>query len=357
MGEESPKNGGGGGQSAGGGRSGKLLSVYVINGRPTRAFNLKLTLAILALRVCKPEGGRRFVTCLGAKEFRWPKVLNGGPKITKQSDGLVKAQPVATVIGESSRGRTRGDSGSLVIVVELESEVCASTSNDDPIQVTSVVSFPIRLEGDHPDEVANLGSEKGLCFGERDNSTVVSSEKGEKWSNPIAKPVSLSYLDGVELLQEGSEHLLLQWKYSEVNPSGFFHGEEESGLLECSPLSKWDPNEQKELKVIQEGDEGEVRGSAVKNSKWVFSLMKIFSRIVGFPIVKHEDQCLALFRLLEQDCIDVVSVGTSKGIVNSKQRGFRELKGLIFSINYDGVAFKGRNKDFSKGMGVITCIK
>ena len=72
-----------------------------------------------------------------------------------------------------------------------------------------------------------------------------------------------------------------------------------------------------------------------------------FYRIVGFPIVKHEAQCLALFCLLEQDCIDVVSVGTSKGIVNSKQNGLRKLKCLISFINYDGVASKGRNKDFS----------
>ena len=46
--------------------------------------------------------------------------------------------------------------------------------------------------------------------------------------------------------------------------------------------------------------------------------MKSFCRIVGFPIVKHKDQCLALFRLLEQDCVDVVSVRSSKGIVKSK---------------------------------------
>ena len=45
-----------------------------------------------------------------------------------------------------------------------------------------------------------LGSEEGLYFGEKDDSTVVSSEKKEKWSNPIAKPVSPSYLDGVEML-------------------------------------------------------------------------------------------------------------------------------------------------------------
>ena len=96
-------------------------------------------------------------------------------------------------------------------------------------------------------------------------------------------------MDRDELAQGGSKHFLLQWKHSEANPSGFFHEEGESGLLECSPLSKWDPNGQKELEVIQEVDEGEVRGSEVKNSKWACSLMKSFCRIVGFPIVKHED--------------------------------------------------------------------
>ena len=52
----------------------------------------------------------------------------------------------------------------------------------------------------HFSPLSDLGSQKDLCFGERDNSTVVSGEKGEKWSNPITKPVSSSYLDGVELL-------------------------------------------------------------------------------------------------------------------------------------------------------------
>ena len=95
----------------------------------------------------------------------------------------------------------------------------------------------------------------------------------------------------------------------------------------------------------------------MKNSKWVCSLMKNFYRIVGFPIVKHEDQCLALFRLLEQGYVDVVSVGSSNGIVNSKQKGFRELKGLFSSINYDGASSKGRNRDCSIGTGAITSLK
>ena len=147
---------------------------------------------------------------------------------------------------------------------------------------------------------------------------LVSGDKGVKRSNLIAKPGSPSHLNGVKLSQVGPEHLLIQWKHCEVYSSGHFHGEDKDGFLECSPLSKWDSNDQKVLEVIQEGDEDEFQGSAVKNLKWVCSLMKNFCSIVGFPIVKHEDQCLALFYLLEQDCVDVVSAGSSKGIVNSK---------------------------------------
>jgi len=43
------------------------INVSVINGRPTRVFNFKLTPANLALRICKPEGGRRVVSCLDNK--------------------------------------------------------------------------------------------------------------------------------------------------------------------------------------------------------------------------------------------------------------------------------------------------
>ena len=52
-----------------------------------------------------------------------------------------------------------------------------------------------------------------------------------------------------------------------------------------------------------------------------------------------------------------VSVGTFKEIVNSKQKELRELKSLFSLINYDGVASKGRYKDFSLGSGVITSFK
>ena len=50
--------------------------------------------------------------------------------------------------------------------------------------------------------------------------------------------------------------------------------------------------------MTQEVDEGEILGSDVKNSKWGVYLMKSFCKIVGFSIVKHGDQCPALFHLL-----------------------------------------------------------
>ena len=37
------------------------------------------------------------MTCLGATEIKWPKDTSGGPKISKLTGGLVKAQPEATV--------------------------------------------------------------------------------------------------------------------------------------------------------------------------------------------------------------------------------------------------------------------
>ena len=62
----------------------------------------------------------------------------------------------------------------------------------------------------------------------------------------------------------------------------------DSGLLwECNPLTRWDPNTFGEVVETE------------PNSSWVSQLMKDFCNMVGFPIVKHEAHCLALFRLLE----------------------------------------------------------
>nr|POE85780.1 putative atp synthase 24 kda subunit, mitochondrial [Quercus suber] len=139
--------------------------------RPTRAFKFKLTPAFLALRVCKPEGGRRVVTCLSAKEISWPKDFSGGLEITNLTVGLDEAQPVVQVpslkkgslvkpsafqvnsdaqsmwaLGESLRGILCGASESPVSTV-------VPVLNVDSARGVSVVSPSIRLEGANLDIV------------------------------------------------------------------------------------------------------------------------------------------------------------------------------------------------------------
>nr|POE62222.1 hypothetical protein CFP56_39548 [Quercus suber] len=117
----------------------------------------------MALRACKPEGGRRTLTWLDAKELRWPKDLSSGPEITNISGGPVKAHAVAKapspsegtlvkpnplfgysdgqsswVRGESSIGGSRDDSGSPVTASVPESEGV----NPDDVARASVVSKP-----------------------------------------------------------------------------------------------------------------------------------------------------------------------------------------------------------------------
>ena len=90
---------------------------------------------------------------------------------------------------------------------------------------------------------------------------------------------------------------------------------------------------------------------------WVSKLMKKFCKMVGFPIVKHEAQCLALFRILEQECLKVNDDGVSKRPTNSGSQGLRELKGLISFVNYDGVSARSRSRASSTDLGVVRSFK
>ena len=75
----------------------------------------------------------------------------------------------------------------------------------------------------------------------------------------------------------------------------------------------------------------------------------------GFPIVRHESQCVALFHLLEQECIEVVNDGCIWRPIKSSQKGLRELQGLVSTVNYDG--YSSRNRGSSKGLGAIGSYK
>ena len=51
---------------------------------------------------------------------------------------------------------------------------------------------------------------------------IIGTIQNRDWSSPNAELVLPSQVGGVELLQDGPEHLLSQWKHNVVNPSGFF---------------------------------------------------------------------------------------------------------------------------------------
>ena len=105
------------------------------------------------------------------------------------------------------------------------------------------------------------------------------------------------------LLNGGLELLLLPWDPSGVVSGLFGSGVQESGPLECVPLSWWDPKAVKDKVLTRVDEEGE-------QFKWVSNMMRSFCKMVGFPIVQHEAQCVALFHLLEQECLEVVNEGS-----------------------------------------------
>ena len=57
------------------------------------------------------------------------------------------------------------------------------------------------------------------------------------------------------------------------------NGENNNNPLECVSLACW---------VLRVAEEGEIVASKVEHSKWVFTMMKSFCKMVSFPIVKHE---------------------------------------------------------------------
>lgn len=81
--------------------------------------------------------------------------------------------------------------------------------------------------------------------------------------------------------------------------------------LDYASFSCWDSKDDSEIMLAEEVEEGELVEAELVPLKGGSLMMKGFSELVGFPIVKHEDQCLAPFCILELDCLDLVKVGYS----------------------------------------------
>ena len=63
-------------------------------------------------------------------------------------------------------------------------------------------------------------------------------------------------MDYVGELQSESRLLLLSWDNNGVDDCGCGSGENDNCLLECDPLSRWDPNELRDLLLVQDTVKG-----------------------------------------------------------------------------------------------------
>ena len=154
------------------------------------------------------------------------------------------------------------------------------------------------------------------------------------------------HVDGLHV--GGSELLLLPREQSEAVHSVSGGGEQVSGPMDWVSLSRWDPKAVQDKVLTRVDEKGD-------QSLWVSTLLSSFCKLVGFPIVRHEAQCVALFRLLEQDCLEVANEGSARRPIKSGQKGIRELRGLVSTVNYDGSSSRFRGS--SNSLGVIGSFK
>ena len=74
-------------------------------------------------------------------------------------------------------------------------------------------------------------------------------------------------------------------------------------------------------------------------SNWVKHRIPGFSKLVGLPVGRHEKMCIMLLQRLER-VIEAANPLHKKDVTHrkaiSKDKGKRELRNLISSVNYDG---------------------
>ena len=121
----------------------------------------------------------------------------------------------------------------------------------------------------------------------------------EERSSPHDDTTQQRLVDTVGGFQIDSGLHLLPWEISGVDDIVCGNGEKDNCVLECEPLSRWEPNDLSEVLLVQDSVQGTQVIEFGPPSIWVSQLMKNFCKMVGFPIVKHEAQCLALFPPLE----------------------------------------------------------
>ena len=80
--------------------------------------------------------------------------------------------------------------------------------------------------------------------------------------------------------------------------------------------------------------------STLDTSRWVKNRLPGFSKLVGLPLNRHEKLCIALLQRIEKETMDAKAMNKkdtpTRKVVIFKDKGKRELRNLLSSVNYDG---------------------
>ena len=75
-------------------------------------------------------------------------------------------------------------------------------------------------------------------------------------------------------------------------------------------------------------------------SRWVKNRLPGFSKLVGLPLCRHENLCIALLQKIERETEAAKEqnrkANATRKVVIFKEKGKRELRNLQSSVNYDG---------------------
>ena len=80
--------------------------------------------------------------------------------------------------------------------------------------------------------------------------------------------------------------------------------------------------------------------SVLDTSKWVKNRLPSFSKLVGLSLNHHEKLCIDLLQRIEKEMMDAKAMNKkdnpTRKVVIFKDKGKRELRNLLSSVNYDG---------------------
>ena len=113
-------------------------------------------------------------------------------------------------------------------------------------------------------------------------------------------------------------------------------GGEDYNLMDVTPLALWDPNGGLNLATKDCETDGSFLEDELEPSEWVSTMIKGFGSFVGFPIACCERQCIDFFKKLEKVWEKQATVVNTLRAGISSQKGMRESKNLISTVNYEG---------------------